>query len=461
MRAAVAAALFPTAVTALALAPDRVPQTSVALAYVLAVAGAAMVGGLWAGLGASLLSFLALNFLFTPPRGTFAVDKSEDLVALGVYLVVSSLVGILLSRALSQRARAQRREQETLLLNRMGNELLRGKPITEVLRNFASSLVALFDLSRCEIVTDVTSSIAVESAASGNGVEPTVVPMRAGREQLGHIAVTVRPSRPSLNALELDMVRSFASQAALALSGVRLATEAQDARMDAEANRLRAALFSSITHDLRTPLASITASVTSLLDGDVRFDAEDRRRLLETIHHEAERLNRLVGNFLDLSRMRAGALITDKTPAAMEEVIDGVLQRLHPVLKDHKVRVIVRDDLPEIPIDVVQIDQLLTNLLENAAKFSPRGSEITVSASTWHDSVRVRVADQGTGIPPAERNAVFEPFARSKRGDGDGSGLGLSIAHAIVTSHKGKIWIEGAPGGGTAVVFDLPQEGRT
>jgi two-component system sensor histidine kinase KdpD len=221
VRAALAASLFPAAVTVLALVPDRVPQMSVALAYVLAVAGAATIGGLGAGLGASLVSFLALNFFFTPPRGTFAIDKSEDLVALGVYLVVSSLVGVLLSRALSQRARAQRREQETLLLNRVGNELLRGKPIDDVLRNFATSLVDLFDLSTCEIVTDVTSSIVVQSDASGDGAEATVVPMRAGREELGHIAVTPRLSRPPLNALELDMVRSFASQAALALSGVR------------------------------------------------------------------------------------------------------------------------------------------------------------------------------------------------------------------------------------------------
>jgi two-component system, OmpR family, sensor histidine kinase KdpD len=457
LRAATAAAVFPTAITLLALIPSRVPQTSVALGYVLAVAASAVAGGSWAGLAASFLSFLALNFFFTPPLGTFGVEHSEDLVALGVYLVVSSLVAVLLSRTVSQRARAERREQETMLLNRVGSGLLRGRPIQEVLSSFATSLVELLDLARCEIVTDVTGPVVVQRDASLSG-RPAVIPMIARQEELGRVLLTARPSRPALNESELDVVRAFASQTALALSGIHLASEANEARMEAEGNRLRAALFASITHDLRTPLASITASVTSLLDADVRFKPEDRRKLLDTIHHEAERLNRLVGNFLELSRMRAGAMIANRTPAAIEEVIEGVLQRLHPILRNHEIRVMIRDDLPEVPIDVVQIDQLLTNVLENAAKFSSSGSEISISATSWHDAVRVRIADQGKGIPPSERRSVFEPFTRTDPGDGSGTGLGLSIAQAIVTSHKGRIWIEGAPGGGTAVVFELPRQ---
>jgi two-component system, OmpR family, sensor histidine kinase KdpD len=458
LRAAIAAALFPTAITLLALIPARVPQTSVALAYVLAVAASAVVGGSWAGWAASLLSFLALNFFFTPPLGTLSVEKSQDLVALGVYFVVSSLVAVLLSRTVSQRARAERREQETLLLNRVGYGLLRGDSIEEVLSRFATSLVDLLDLARCEIVTDVTAPVVVQRDAADLSRQSEVIPMVAQREELGRVVLTARASRSAPNESELDVVRAFASQTALALSGIHLASEANEARMEAEGNRLRAALFSSITHDLRTPLASITASVTSLLDADVRFTHDDRRKLLETIHHEAERLNRLVGNFLELSRMRAGAMIANRTPAAMEEVIEGVLQRLHPILRNHEIRVMIRDGLPEVPIDVVQIDQLLTNVLENAAKFSSAGSEISISATTWHDAVRVRIADQGKGIPASERLSVFEPFTRTDPQDGTGSGLGLSIAQAIVTSHKGKIWIEGAPGGGTAVIFELPRQ---
>ena len=210
-----------------------------------------------------------------------------------------------------------------------------------------------------------------------------------------------------------------------------------------------------MTHDLRTPLASVIASVTSLLDADAELDPEDRRDLLETIRDEAERLDRLVGNLLDLTRLRAGALTPSKRPTAIDEVIEGVLARLASVLGRHELNIVLREDLPEVPIDVVQIDQALTNLLENAAKYSPAGSLISVSAARWENTVQVRIADQGTGIDPELRRRVFEPFFQSD-GAVSGSGLGLAIAHAVVEAHGGTIWIEDAPGGGTAVVFRLP-----
>jgi two-component system sensor histidine kinase KdpD len=252
------------------------------------------------------------------------------------------------------------------------------------------------------------------------------------------------------------VIRTFAGQIALALDGVRLAKEAESARVEADASRARAALFSSISHDLRTPLASITASVTSLIEGDASFDAGDSTELLETIRHEADRLNRLVGTFLQLSRMRSGGFVPAKSPAAVDELIEGVVGRLEPVLRGHRLRLLLREDLPEVPMDVTQIDQVLTNLLENAAKFSPPGSEIAVHAVRWQDVVQVRVADRGAGIPAEDRERVFEPFYRAEGDTGRGTGLGLAIARAIVEAHGGRIWTDGAPGGGTTVVFELP-----
>jgi two-component system sensor histidine kinase KdpD len=232
---------------------------------------------------------------------------------------------------------------------------------------------------------------------------------------------------------------------------------ARDAQVDAERSGLQAALFSSVTHDLRTPLAAITASVTGLQDPGARLEEKDRRELLETIRQEAHRLNRLVGNLMDLSRLRAGALVPSKRPTPIDEVIEGVLVRMEPQLERHRLNVVLRDDVPEVPADVVQLDQALTNILENAAKFSPPGSEITIQSARWHDTVQVRVADQGTRIPPEDRERVFEPFVR---GDGEaaGTGLGLAIARAVVVAHGGTIRIDDAPGGGTAVVFRLPLE---
>lgn len=343
VRALITGILVPGAATLLAALPVEVSTATAALAYVLAVTASAAVGGLVAGLAASVLSFLALNFFFTPPFHTFVVTKPEDLIALVVFLLVSATVGTLISTTLAQRARAERREREV-----------------------------------------------------------------------------------------------------------------GEAREEAAINRSRAALFSSVTHDLRTPLSSITASVTSLLSDDARFSAEDRRELLETIHHEAERLNRVVGNLLDLSRMRAGALVPSKTPAAIDEVVEGVVGRLEAQLDAHELVVSLPDGLPDVPIDVVQIDQALTNLIENALRFSPPGKRIRVSVEAPDELVRVRVADEGSGIRPEDRERVFEPFVR---GEGSpGTGLGLAIARAIVDAHGGRIWIENGAIG-TAVVFELPRTG--
>jgi two-component system sensor histidine kinase KdpD len=237
-----------------------------------------------------------------------------------------------------------------------------------------------------------------------------------------------------------------------------MAILAQTATLDADRSKMQAALLSSVTHDLRTPLSSITASVTGLLDDDASFDESARRELLETIRQEAVRLNRLVGNLLDLSRLRAGALTPSRRPAAVDEIVEGVLARMEPQLRAHRLKVLLREGLPIVPVDVVQLDQVLTNILENAAKYSPKGSEITVAAARWEDSVQVRISDQGPGVPPELRTEVFEPFAQGESGDGSGggSGLGLAIAHAVVHAHGGTIWIEEAPGGGTSIVFRLP-----
>lgn len=454
-----AAVAFTGAATSLAAVPGGVSTASAAVVYVLAVTGATAVAGLRAGLAASVLSFLALNFFFTEPFRTLKVANADDLVALGVFLVVSGIVGTLLSTALSQRARAERREREAVLLHRLGTRLLSGEPIEEVLGSFARAVTELLPLARCEVRTERIPHPVTAERAGAEPDEPQVVPMVAGGREVGQIVLVPERHRGPLADEERSVIQAFAGQLGLALEGMRLAGEAAHSRLEAETNRLRAALFSSVTHDLRTPLASITASVTSLLSGDAAFTGEDRRELLETIRQEAERLNRLVGNLLDLSRLRAGAVVPTKAPAAIVEVIEGVVARLQPVLAGHEVRLMLREDLPQVPMDVVQIDQVVTNLLENAAKFSPPGGLITVAAARWQDRVEVRVADRGPGIPPEERERVFEPFVRGERSAAGGTGLGLSIGRAIVESHGGRIWIEGAPGGGATVVFQLPVAG--
>jgi two-component system, OmpR family, sensor histidine kinase KdpD len=456
VRIALPAVVLPAIVTAIAALPFRVSSTTAAMAFVLAVTAAVLIGGFPSGLSASIVSFLALNFFFTPPVDTFSVQKTEDLVALVVFLLVSAVVGALVSRATAQRHRAERREREARLLQHLGTRLISGESSKSVLESFGRALVDLTGAERYEVRMDPDGRLEAEvgvPAAPDMAVEE--FPIVVGTDRAGVIRTSSPPSGPRLAEGERHLIRTFTAQLALALEGTRLATLAREARVDAERSQLQAALLQSVTHDFRTPLASITASVTGMLDSDARLSREDRTELLETIRQEADRLDRLVRNLLDLSRLRAGALTPSKRPTAIEEVVEGVLARLEPVLRGHTLNVVLREDLPEVPIDVVQIDQALTNILENAAKYSPAGSQISISVARWEDTVQVRIADQGTGIDPDLRGRVFEPFLR---GDGavSGSGLGLAIAHAVVVAHRGTIWIENAPGGGTAVVFRLP-----
>jgi two-component system, OmpR family, sensor histidine kinase KdpD len=457
MRVALAGSVPAGIVTLGALFPVEIPTTTAALVYVLAVVVSAAAGGLVAGLVASVCSFLALNFFFTPPLHTFAVEETADLVALAVFLAVSATVGTMLSRVLEQRARAERREREARLLHHLGTRLRSGVPTEEVLRSLARSVMELFDLARCEITSELADGPIIAERPGGRtpGGREEVIPIAVQDRELGRIVAVPNGTHPVLTTEERGVIQTLATQIALAIDGMRLGSEAEEARLEAETNRLRAALFSSVTHDLRTPLASITASVSSLLEDESPLKGADRRDLLETIDEEAGRLNRVIGNLMDLSRMRAGAVTPSKAPTAVDELIEGVIARSGSLLKDHKIRLMLRENLPEIPLDLVQIDQAMTNVLENAARFTPAGRQITIAAARWRDGVQIRIADRGPGIPREEHELVFEPFVR---GDGSsGTGLGLAIARAIVEAHGGTIRITDEPGGGAAVVIELPE----
>jgi two-component system sensor histidine kinase KdpD len=448
----------PAAVTLVASVPADPGTTIPALLYLLAVVGAAAVGHLWPGLLAAVVSFVEFDYFFTAPQYTFRVSKAEDLFALAVFLVVAAVVSAALSAALEQRSTAEFREQQVRALYHVTDRLLSGAGLETVLRDLAGSLRSLYGLQGCRVVVLGPDGTEGDAATSGvvGGENTVALPLMVESRPVGRIEMTGPPAG-GIGGPEGAVLDAFAGQLALALERARLGREATEAKLDAEASRIRAALFSSVTHDLRTPLASITASASSLLEEGVPFSEEQRRELLRTIMEESERLNRLVANLMDLSRLRAGALVPTVEPVPLEDVISSVVQRLKATLGGHTVRVRMRDDVPDVPVDVVQMDQVMTNLLENAVRYSPPGSEIGVSAVRWQDLLEVRVADRGPGIPAAERQHVFEEFYRKDvGGQRGGTGLGLAIAKAIVQAHAGSIWIEDTPGGGTTVGFRLP-----
>lgn len=444
----------PGLVTLLAPLESQIPTTTAAMLYVLVVALASATEGAAAGVVASLLSFLFLNFFFTPPLHTFLVGKPEDLIALVVFLIVSVVTGLLLSAVVTQKSRAERREAQNRLLNRFTSRLLSGQPLDTVLQEFGKSLVDLFALARCEISSVMTETVEIVGAAEGQAGEVYELELASKDRRVGKMKLTFPASRPRLDHDEKAVMEGFAFQLALALESVRLSDEMKRVQLDAETSRLRAALFSGVTHDLKTPLSAITASVTSLLDGSGFSDSE-RIDHLETIRQEAEHLNRVLSNLLDLSRLRSGALTPAKAPAAIEELIEAVIGRLRPLLHGRDVSLNLRDDFPDVPMDLVQVNQVLTNLIENAVKFSPGNSPIEISAVGSPTCVRVTVADRGPGIPKDERKRVFQPFEKGN-GDGSGTGLGLAIANAVVIAHGGRMWAQDRPGGGAALTFELP-----
>jgi two-component system sensor histidine kinase KdpD len=452
-------ALAPVIATVLAF-PLAPPTGAAASVYFLAVVVAAWAGGIAGGIVGAVLSAAALNFFFTPPAHTLEVERPQDVVALIVFLLVALIVGSVVARALDDRARASRRERETALLGYFATKLLSGEAIQRVLDDFAAAMLDPFDLSSCSIATDGGALRAVAErpdaidASEGERIE---IRLAADAAAFGSLVAVRQPGAPPMAETDTRLLEACARQAAIAIERARLAEEAKDSKLDAESNRLRAALFSSVSHDLRTPLASIKASVTSLLDEEAAHGEDQRRVLLRTVLEETDRLNRVVGNILDLAKARAGAMTPSKEPTAVDEIVESVLHRMAPQLGDVRVRTALRDDLPEIRADPVQLDQVVTNLLENAARFSPSGGEVLVAAAPWREGgVQVRVADEGPGVPLDERERVFEPFYRRDDGRRPGSGLGLAIARAIVRAHGGRIWIEGTPLGGAAVVFELP-----
>jgi two-component system sensor histidine kinase KdpD len=453
------AVLAPAVATGAALLlSERGPSSAVAL-YMLAIVGAAVAGGFWSGLIAATIGSIVFGLTYS--EYALQADQTGDVVAAVVFLAVALVVGLLVGSASEERSRAARREREAQLLSHLTTKLLSGEVPDRVLDDFAWVLLDPLGLAVCEITAELDGTeirARAERPGVTGGGPSEMVPLVVGNVPFGYLTAERPVGRRPLTKDQRFLLEAAARQAAVTLDRARLDARARMAQLDAETNQLRAAMFSSVTHDLRTPLASIKAGVTSLLDPSVTHDPSQERDLLTTVLEETDRLNRLVGNILDLAKIRAGALTPSRVPAAIDEIVEATIARMRPQFRDVRVRASIAPDLPDVSVDPLQIDQMLTNLLENAIRHSPPGSEVEVQVSQPTDGVvRVRVVDQGPGIPSEERERVFDAFYRgAQRPERPGSGLGLAIAKAVVVGHDGRIWVEAAPAGGTAVVFEIP-----
>ena len=336
--------------------------------------------------------------------------------------------------------------------------------------------VELHDVSLVpQLSTRSTPRAVVRNTASSH---PTrrymrMIPLKIGQKVVGVVRLLIEDD-PRLftqeKSLGIDRDRSnpataffwtFLDQAASVIERARLHRESLQIEILKRTDALRAALLSSVSHDLRTPLSSIKAAASSLLQKDVQWDEEARRSFALAIEHEADRLNRLVGNLLDMSRIEGGALKPEKEWYPVDELVHDVLDHMQPVLQGRTVQTQLPDDLPPVELDYLQMDQVLTNLIENAVRYTPPESPIEVSAQFDGEQMVISVADRGPGIPRADKARVFDKFYRvlgTQRNTATvpGSGLGLAVSKGLVEAHGGRIWVEDRPGGGSIFRFTLP-----
>lgn len=432
----------------------RGAQADLTVAALLLLVTVLAVGtlGLPSGLAGALVGFLALNFFFTDPTGSFKIHRTDDVVALAVFAASAALVGWIVQRLSSLSATALQREAEAKVRLDLTNRLLEGADVDDALHSAAAALADLFAFKACTLTAGSPLAAVDEPARANVRVDGPGVTLLARAPQ-------------ALTPANRELLEALVAGLAAGVDRLRLQEEVREARLAAEVGRQRAGFLSAVSHNLRTPLTAVKAAAGTLLASWSRIEPEERRELLETISDEAERLERLVRNTLELGRIRAGALDVEPERVDLADLVQHAVRRLRPIARAHRVRLDVDDDLPPVSLDVAMAEQILLNLLENALRFAPPGSEILVGAhavSGEHDEIELVVADHGPGVPEEARDRIFEEFQSAEtRPDRSGTGLGLAIVRALVVAHGGSVRYEDTPGGGATFVCTFPREART
>jgi two-component system, OmpR family, sensor histidine kinase KdpD len=474
--------------------------------YVIGVALLASRRGLWPAVLASGLAFVAFDWFFTSPDHQFAVDQPSEYVALLTLLVTSVIISQLLDVARRRAGEALRGQHQTQLLHDVSQAALSNADIAsvyplalwrlnEALRLVGSRLFLKEGAELCQAASSGSVPIEANERAwleqvstdgrglavwqqPGNdvristelgigpqGASPTeygrlsqlYLPLRIESRVHGVLVVGARKDGTPLSVYDQQLLVAFANQLAVAVERQNLSEQQARALALEESDRLKTALVSSVSHELKTPLAAIKACATALLADSSLSDREAgvRRELLESIDHETDRLTRLVTNLLDMSRLEAGALRPRLEWVSIADVIADVLDRLEPVLEDREVTLELAPSLPATQLDFVQMTQVLTNLLDNALRYSPPRAAISIAAEVVRQQLRVTVYNAGSHIPRLELERLFDKFYRIST-ESVGVGLGLSIARGIVEAHGGRIWAENVGRRGVAFTFTIP-----
>jgi two-component system, OmpR family, sensor histidine kinase KdpD len=441
---------------------------NVGLVFLTAIVGIAVQFGLWQSLFATVVSSLCYNFLFTAPYYTFAIAEPKDVMAVLFFTIIAVIVSNVAARARTEANAAMARVRTTELLYSFSRKLVGVGTLDDVLWATAYQTALMLNM-RVVLLLPENGSIAVKAGyppedrlderdlaaaqwawlhnePAGRGVDTLpdarrlFLPMRTGRAAIGVVGVD-RELGPLLMPAERRLLDALIDQSALAIERVYLVADADRVKRSMETERLRSALLTSISHDLRTPLAAVLGASEALRDLSERLSNDQKADLLATIIDESERLNRFIANLLDMTKLESGAIAPNAAMQDLHEVIGSVLRRADKLLAQHRVELDLASDLPMLKLDAVLFEQVLFNLLDNAAKYAPAGTVIGIRSRREDGAVSLQIVDEGAGIPSIDLEHIFDKFFRTRKGDQvrAGTGLGLAISRGFVEAMHGTI----------------------
>lgn len=463
---------------------------NIAMLFLLPVLFSAVRWGVGPAVVAAIGGFLLFDILFVPPTGSFSVSDLRYIISFIIFVLVALFTGTLSNRLKAEVKSCRERGDRLAALYSLSRDIAAVAELEPLLEKITQKVAETLERPVALLLPDKEGKLQISASSrdyeknfwdeneravatwvfknghkAGRGTDTLsgagglYLPLQAGEGVQGVLGISLKGSLKGLQPEQLRLAEAFAGLAALAITRLKLQREAQEARFLAESERLRSALFNSLSHDLRTPLASIIGAVTSLLEGDKVFDAATRRELLQTIKQEASRMNRFVSNLLDMARLESGLLKLRQEWVDIEDVIGVATSRLGEALKSRPLTIKVDPHLPLIKADFLLIEQVLVNLLDNALKYSPPGSEILLTVSCKDGWMEIAVSNKGPRLSSEDLERIFDKFYRLPTSPAvGGTGLGLAICKGIVEAHGGRIWASNHPEGLT-ITFTLPLPG--
>jgi len=439
--------LIPLAITLpLWVLRDALTTANVSLVFLLVVLIVAIFHGTGPSMYVAFISFLCFNYFLVKPLYTFLVADTRDVLDLVIYLLSAAITGQLASYARRQKRNAQQKAKELNILYEAAAVFNQRNDVEGVITALKETVSSRLPVHTVELIDTIAAQ-----------PDDTDVYVSFGEKTAALNVLHVAFEYPPPASLR-QLVMACTSQAAIALQRIDLAQRAQQSKTFEDADRLKTALLHSVSHDLKTPITIIKTSANTLSHLEITQPGADRREMLEGIEAEADHLNEMVSNLLDISRLKAGVLPINKELNSLEEVVNHVAGRVWQTAHAERLEIAISDAIPLIPFDYGLILQALSNLVDNALRYEPAQSRIKIQGRLQEQAAYLAVINHGPNIDPDERDKIMEPFYHGKGGR---IGLGLAIAKGIIEAHLGRIWIEDTPGGGATFIFTLPLPAKT